>query len=75
MAASEKLMDNVKVHLGESLKRDLQDLAMADDRKVSDYIRMVLEYHVYGAQRRIQCREGTGADWAEEGRFGSNRGE
>lgn len=65
MATNEKLLDHIKVHLGESLKRDLQDLAMADDRRVSDYIRIILEYHVYGAQRRIQGRDGTGADWTD----------
>lgn len=65
MASNEKLIEFVKVHLNESLKRDLQDLAMADDRKVSDYIRIVLEYHCYGAQRRINGREGTGSDWTE----------
>ena len=65
MATIEKKTDEIKVHLGESLKRDIQDLAMADDRRVSDYIRIILEYHVYGAQRRIHGKEGTGADMGE----------
>ncbi len=65
MAINEKNLDRVVVHLGESLKRDIQDLAMADDRRVSDYIRIVLEYHCYGAQRRIQSRDGTGSEWVD----------
>ena len=46
--APEKITEAVKLHLPESMKRDLQDAAMADDRKVSDYIRHVLTYHLYG---------------------------
>lgn len=55
----EKITEQIKLHLPESMKRDLQDKAMADDRKVSDYIRHVLSIHLYGikgmADREASC--------------------
>jgi hypothetical protein len=47
----DKCLDSIKLHLPDGLKRDLQDLALADDRAVSEYIRHVLFAHVYGAKR------------------------
>jgi hypothetical protein len=41
------------VHTGESLKRDLQDLAMLEGRAVGEYIRAVLETHTYGAKAKL----------------------
>ena len=49
-----KCLESIKLHLPEDLKRDLQDLAMQDERGVSEYIRGVLILHVYGAKDRLQ---------------------
>jgi len=55
----EKITEQLKLHLPESLKRAIQDAAMADDRSVSEYIRHVLTLHVYGirgvAEREAGC--------------------
>ncbi|MDS4026103.1 MAG: hypothetical protein RKO25_03795 [Candidatus Contendobacter sp.] len=48
-----KCLESIKLHLPEELKRDLQDLAMQDDRPVSEYIRVVLVQHVYGAKAKL----------------------
>lgn len=53
MRPQEKCLEEIHLHLGESLKRDLQDLALADDRAVGEYVRAVLELHVYGAKSRL----------------------
>jgi len=44
----EKSHETITLHLPESLKRDLQDLALAEDRSVSEYIRHELVAIVYG---------------------------
>lgn len=49
----EKCLESLHVHTGESLKRDLQDLAMLEGRAVGEYIRVVLEQHVYGARDKL----------------------
>ena len=49
---SEKCLERIPVHMPETLKRELQDLALLEDRAVGEYIRHVLELHVYGARRR-----------------------
>jgi hypothetical protein len=45
-----KATEAIKLHLPERLKRDIQDAAMADDRKVSEWIRHVLALHLYGVK-------------------------
>lgn len=35
----EKLIEEIKLHLSEDMKRDIQDFALEDDRKVSEWIR------------------------------------
>lgn len=57
-----KCLESIKLHLPEDLKRDLQDLAMQDDRPVSEYIRVVLQLHVYGAKAKLPTP--TAADQA-----------
>lgn len=52
----EKSLETITLHLPESLKRDLQDLALAADRSVSEYIRHELVAIVYG---RMALREGA----------------
>jgi len=39
----DKCLDEIKLHLPEDMKRDIQDLAMIDDRKVSEWIRYQLQ--------------------------------
>jgi hypothetical protein len=34
----DKCLDEIKLHLPEDMKRDIQDFAMDDDRKVSEWI-------------------------------------
>ncbi|MDG4549849.1 MAG: hypothetical protein P9F19_01360 [Candidatus Contendobacter sp.] len=48
-----KCLESIKLHLPEDLKRDLQDLAMQEERAVSEYIRAVLQLHVYGAKAKL----------------------
>lgn len=45
---TEKITERIPLHLPESMLRDVQDAAMADDRKVSEWIRHVLSLHLYG---------------------------
>lgn len=63
----EKITEAIKLHLPETMKRDIQDAAMSDDRKVSDWIRHVLALHLYGLMN-IKDRDGAEVN-------GSNRGE
>ena len=53
MQQKEKCLESIHVHTGESLKRDLQDLAMLEGRAVGEYIRAALETHVYGAKAKL----------------------
>ncbi|RUQ28523.1 MAG: hypothetical protein EKK68_14560 [Candidatus Competibacteraceae bacterium] len=53
MPHREKCLESIHVHTGESLKRDLQDLAMLEGRAVGEYIRATLEAHVYGAKTKL----------------------
>ena len=53
MQHKEKCLESIHVHTGESLKRDLQDLAMLEGRAVGEYIRAALETHVYGAKNKL----------------------
>ena len=62
----EKCLETGNVHRSETLKRDLQDLSMHEGRAVGEYIRAVLELHVWGAGRKLlpferkdQARAGT----------------
>jgi len=49
----EKYFESIHIHTGESLKRDLQDLAMVENRTVGELIRVILEHYVYGAKARM----------------------
>jgi hypothetical protein len=49
MRRKEKLDSPVAVHLGETLKADLKEMAAkAGHEKLSTYIRQVLRVHAYG---------------------------
>lgn len=53
---SEKALETITLHVPESLKRDLQDLALAEDRAVGEWVRHHLALIVYG---RLACLEGA----------------
>lgn len=53
MPHREKCLESIHVHTGESLKRDLQDLAIVENRPVGEFIRAVLEHYVYGAKAKL----------------------
>ncbi len=44
----DKAVETITLHVPESLKRDLQDLALAEDRAVGEWIRHELTAIVYG---------------------------
>lgn len=44
----EKALETITLHLPETLKRDLQDLALAEDRAVGEWIRHYLATLIYG---------------------------
>lgn len=48
----EKALAEVTVRMTDTLKRDLQDQAALEDRKLSDIIRSILELHLYGSKHR-----------------------
>lgn len=49
----EKNSESMKIHLSESLKRDLKVLAAIQGKELSEYVRDVLETYVYGASFKI----------------------
>ena len=55
---SEKRICEITVRLSETLKQDLQDVAAAHDRTLSDTIRIALEVYLYGMKHRTDeaCR-------------------
>ena len=62
---SEKCLAEIKLHVPERLKRDLQDLADHEDRKTSELIRVILEGYLYGAQRKLCRTESEGSSRGE----------
>lgn len=50
---TEKNTENMKIHVSETLKRDLQVLAAMEGSDLSAYVRRVLELHAWGALNRI----------------------
>jgi hypothetical protein len=52
MSDDDKKTEQVKVWMTERLLTDLSRLADANDRKLSDYITVILEHHVYGHLRK-----------------------
>jgi hypothetical protein len=65
---TEKITEAIKLHLPESMLRDVQDAAMADDRKVSEFIRHVLALHLYGLKGMPSPCGCNGANRGEEGK-------
>ena len=69
MADSDKKTECVKIWLSERLFIDLNRLAIHDDRKLSDFIGLLLERYAYGDVRRIN-RDEEGANRPDAGRNG-----
>ncbi len=44
----DKLTEELKLRLSERVLRELQDLALLADRSVTDYVRHVINLHLYG---------------------------
>ena len=42
----EKKTEEIKIHITESMKRDIQDAAMDDDRRVSDWATHTIGLHL-----------------------------
>lgn len=47
---SEKITERIDLHVSETMKHDLQDMAMREDRKVSDLVRHIVACWLYGHQ-------------------------
>jgi hypothetical protein len=60
-SGGDKKTENVKVWMDERLFVDLNRLAMLDDRKLSEYIELILRRHCYGQSSR-RVPEGEGAE-------------
>ena len=54
MLNKQKCLESLHVHTSETLKRDLQDIAMQQDRSVGELIRAVLEQYAYGAVAKLR---------------------
>ncbi len=50
----EKLTEQIKLLLTDTMLRELQDLALVHDRSVSEYIRHVLGLHIFGHGRMVR---------------------
>jgi hypothetical protein len=61
-AASDKLTEQVKLNLSETMLRDLQDLALLQDKSVSDAIRSVLRLYLYGHAALLPKGQPDGRD-------------
>ncbi len=53
-ADADKLTEELKLRLSERVLRELQDLALDADRSVTDYVRHVLNLHLYGHGRIVR---------------------
>jgi predicted transcriptional regulator len=57
---SEKKISEMTIRLSDTLKRDAQDVAMYEDRKLSDIVRIALEVYIYGHKHRVDVACGKG---------------
>lgn len=64
--------EDIKLHCSTLLKNDLFRLAEQDGRTLSDYLRYVLELHVYGHRKKILAAK-EGASRVNEGTVGNIR--
>lgn len=64
----EKITERVDLHLPETMKRDLQDMAMKEDRKVSDLVRHIVACWLYGHQHGCHIDGMQDAHGSEVGR-------
>lgn len=70
--AMNKCIDNVKLHLPDVLKQDLQNEAMRQDRAVSELVRQICEAYLYG-HRSGRPRRPEGAERGGLGRRASDK--
>jgi len=49
--ASEKKIERIDIRVSDVVFRDLARMAHVHDRKVSDYVRHIVEAHLYGVAR------------------------
>lgn len=61
---TDKKTEQVKVWMEEKLFVDLNRLAISEDRKLSEYIGVILSRHVYGHSKRV-LEETVGANRGE----------
>jgi hypothetical protein len=66
--ADGKKTEAVKIWLAEPLELELRRLADSDDRKLSEYIGLILRRHVFG-NAAPGASDGDGANRGEEGRI------
>jgi len=64
----EKITDRIDLHLTDAMKRDLQDEALKQDRKVSDLCRHILACWLYGHQHSCGADHVNTAMRGDEGR-------
>lgn len=69
MSEHDKKTECVKVWMSERLFVDLNRLAILDDRKLSDFIGLILESKAYGDVRRLH-RDEEGPNRADSPRNG-----
>ncbi len=60
----EKALETITLHIPESMKRDLQDVALLEDRAVGEWIRHELGRILYG---RLVKREAAGRSEEKRG--------
>ncbi len=52
----EKLTEQIKLLMSSGMLRDCQDVALQQDRSVSDFIRHVVGLYLYGHARSVRSR-------------------
>lgn len=58
MSEHDKKTECIKLHVSERVFKDLARAAEEDDRKLSDFIGVVLEKWLYGNRRQLELEQG-----------------
>ncbi|NJM13055.1 MAG: hypothetical protein HC889_15390 [Synechococcaceae cyanobacterium SM1_2_3] len=56
----DKAVETITLHVPETMKRDLQDLALAEDRAVGEWIRHQLTGILYGKLGALEAAKRSG---------------
>lgn len=66
---ADKCTEEIKVRVTPEMRDQIKDLAFADDRAPSEYIRHVLACHLYGHARKAEAaaEKGTGPNVPSQG--------